>query len=354
MLTLHLSQAEVIQVNIERKKHKSPIIRDRMYVLHLLHLGYCCHEIAKIVGCHYNTVCTYIDLYRKGGLHLIKQLNYSYPKHELKDKFEQVTQFLQEAKCSTLSDAQELLKTRFNYHRSLQAISQLLKTLGIKRRKVGVFPGKPNNFEKWQEQQEAFITLIYQRLRQAEKGEIDLIFSDAAHFVYGKFSRYCWSKKACYAASGHGRYRINVYGSYDPITNGVYTMYNQGYVDAEFIAQYLEWLRKNIYNDHQKPLYFILDNARYQHCNYVKNKAEKLNIVLDFLPSYSPNLNLIERLWKYLKTIVAKQYHDGEKSFQSAIVKLLSSLGNKEHQSKIWQLLNPKFQKFEKSQILGL
>ena len=40
-------------------------------------------------------------------------------------------------------------------------------------------------------------------------------------------------------------------------------MYNQGYVDAEFITQYLEWLRKSIYNDHQKPLHFILDNARH-------------------------------------------------------------------------------------------
>ena len=91
---------------------------------------------------------------------------------------------------------------------------------------------------------------------------------------------------------------------------------------------------------------------RYQHCNYVKEQADKYNIVLDFLPAYSPNLNLIERLWKYLKGILGKQYHDNKISFQNAIVELLESIGDKEHQDKLWTLLNPLFQRFEKSQIL--
>ncbi len=54
------------------------------------------------------------------------------------------------------------------------------------------------------------------------------------------------------------------------------------------------------------PVRLVLDNARYQHCALVMGLAKSLNIELLFLPSYSPNLNLIERLWKFIKKKVLK------------------------------------------------
>jgi len=50
------------------------------------------------------------------------------------------------------------------------------------------------------------------------------------------------------------------------------------------------------------PITFILDNARYQRCTTVNTLAAQLNLELIFLPPYSPNLNLIERLWKFVKS----------------------------------------------------
>ena len=47
----------------------------------------------------------------------------------------------------------------------------------------------------------------------------------------------------------------------------------------------------------------VLDNARYQHNAAVKALASQLGITLLFLPSYSPNLNLIERLWKFTNVV---------------------------------------------------
>jgi len=55
--------------------------------------------------------------------------------------------------------------------------------------------------------------------------------------------------------------------------------------------------------------------------------------------------------WKYLKSLLAKQYHQDKTSFKEAIVAVLNSLGNQQHQEKIWSLLNPIFQRFEKTQI---
>ena len=49
------------------------------------------------------------------------------------------------------------------------------------------------------------------------------------------------------------------------------------------------------------PVKIVLDNAHYQHCDLVKQAAENLGIPLLFLPLYSPNLNIIEQLWKFTK-----------------------------------------------------
>jgi len=228
----------------------------------------------------------------------------------LHDKFEEVDKILEQSNCTTVADAQNILQQEFNYNRSKEAVRQLLHRLGFKRRKIGTFPGKADKFDKWQEEQESFIEKLYDLIQDAENQ------------------------------------------TYDVVSNQVYSMYNEGYVNADFIVEYLAWLREEIYQDMSRPLHFVLDNARYQHCNYVKKQAEKYNIVLDFLPAYSPNLNLIERLWKYLKSLLGKQYHNNKTSFQNAIVELLESIGKKEHQERLRTLLNPLFQRFEKSQIL--
>lgn len=352
MLPYSLSQTDADCVNIERKTQTNRLIRDRMCVLHLVHLGYSKSECAKIVGCHVNSVTNYIKKYLDGGLDAIRQLNYGSTRHELKGVYEQVEEVLDQENCSTVDDAREILKERFAYDRSNEAVRQLLHRLGFKRRKTGTFPGKVDNFEDWQAKQDAFIVKFHELIQQADNEKIDVVFGDAAHFVYGKFSSYSWGKQVRYAPSGHGRYRINVYGVYDVMTNEVSSMYNEGYIDAEFMVEYLNWLRQEVYQNQQRPLHIVLDNARYQHCNYVKQSAADLNIVLEFLPGYSPNLNLIERLWKYMKGILGQEYHKCKVTFEKAIVNLLESLNNDVHQEKLWILLNPIFQRFEKSQIL--
>jgi hypothetical protein len=187
-------------------------------------------------------------MYSEGGLERVRQLNYSFPRHELEPVLDQVEQVLDQSNCSTVDDAREILKTCFAYNRSNEAVRQLLHQLGFRRRKTGTFPGKVDNFEEWQAKQDNFIEKLCSLMQKAENEELDLVFGDAAHFVYGKFSNYAWGKTVRYAPSGHGRYRINVYGVYDVVTNQVYSMYNEGYIDAEFMVEYFEWLRQNILN----------------------------------------------------------------------------------------------------------
>lgn len=353
MLPFSLSRSDADIVNMERKTEKSAIVRTRMLVLHLLDLGYKSGECALIAGCHANSVTNYVKMYNAGGLAQIRKLNYSKDKHQLRAQYKEVEQSIEKGHCHTVADAAEVLRKEFNYKSSLEAVRQLLHRLGFKRRKRGTFPGKIDDFDKWNAKQEVFVKKLYKLLKKAKKGVIDLVFSDAAHFVYGKFNNFSWSKKAQYAPSGHGRFRINVYGAYNPVCNGVYSMYNEGYINADLIVEYLNWLREEVYQDKTRSLHIVLDNARYQHCAYVKETAKQLNVELEFLPGYSPNLNLIERLWKYMKQILGQKYMDGKETFQKEVVDLLNSLGNKDHQKRLKTLMNFKFQRFDKSQILG-
>lgn len=72
------------------------------------------------------------------------------------------------------------------------------------------------------------------------------------------------------------------------------------------------------------PITVVLDNVRYQRCALVQTKADDLKIELLFLPAYSPNLNLIERWWKFVKNqCLYAKYHPDFSSFTTAIERCL-------------------------------
>jgi transposase len=74
-------------------------------------------------------------------------------------------------------------------------------------------------------------------------------------------------------------------------------------------------------------LYFVMDNAKYQHCNYVKEEAQKRKIELVFLPPYSPNLNIIERLWKFMKKkVLSAKCYVSKKAFEKAFLDFLDQV----------------------------
>jgi transposase len=95
------------------------------------------------------------------------------------------------------------------------------------------------------------------------------------------------------------------------------------------------------------PIIVVLDNARYQHCHFIKNLAADLGIELLFLPSYSPNLNLIERLWKFVKKeCLYSQYYDSFTNFTQAIQECLAEVSGK-YKQQLASLLTLNFQTFE-------
>jgi transposase len=158
---------------------------------------------------------------------------------------------------------------------------------------------------------------IEPRLAEAQAGKRAVFFADAAHFVLAPFLGFLWSFTRIFIQAPAGRQRFNVLGALNAITHELITVTNDTYISAESVC---ELLRKLAALNLGVPITLFLDNARYQKCAIVFALAASLNIERCHLPAYSPNLNLIERLWKFVKKqcLYSKYYADFA-AFKTAI-----------------------------------
>ena len=80
--------------------------------------------------------------------------------------------------------------------------------------------------------------------------------------------------------------------------------------------------------------------------------ADSLGIELLYLPSYSPNLNLSERLWKFVKKkCLYSKYYPEFSLFKTAITNCIEEAQGK-HKKELDSLLTLRFQTFNKAQIM--
>jgi transposase len=199
--------------------------------------------------------------------------------------------------------------------------------------------------------QAAFLeTKLEPLLQEARAGHDQVFFVDAAHFVMGAFlcCVWCWVRLLIRGASGRQRY--SVLGAWNAVTQELVSITTDATVSAETMCALLV---KIAALGLQGPITLVLDNARYQHCALVINLAKGLKIHLEFLPSYSPNLNLIERLWKFVKKQVLYGHHYATfVEFRAAIDDCLAKIPT-EHREKLQSLMTHHFQTFNPASFLA-
>jgi transposase len=187
------------------------------------------------------------------------------------------------------------------------------------------------------------------RLEQAKQGERAVFFVDAAHFVLGAYLGLLWCFVRQFVRAPSGRQRFNVLGALNAITHELVLVTNDTYINALSVC---ELLRRIAALGLTVPITLVLDNARYQKCHLVQILAATLNIELLYLPTYSPNLNLIERLWKFVKKkCLYSTYYENFTLFTNAISTCLAQT-HTTYKTELDSLLSLKFQTFEKSQFL--
>ena len=182
-------------------------------------------------------------------------------------------------------------------------------------------------------------------LKEAKENKRTVLFLDAAHFVHAPFVGFVWCLVRVIIKSSSGRKRFNVLGAINAISLELITVVNTTYINANSICEMLNKIKKQY---GEKVITIILDNARYQKCKLVMELAVELNIELLYLPTYSPNLNLIERLWKFVKNdCLYSKYYDNFAKFRQAIVSSLEETQIKKEKLKSVLTLN--FQTFKKT-----
>lgn len=177
-----------------------------------------------------------------------------------------------------------------------------------------------------------------------------MFFVDAAHFVYGPFLGFLWCLVRLFVRAPSGRQRYNVLAALDAITHRVIRVTNFQYINAESVCTLLGRIASA---GLRRPITLVLDNARYQHCALVQSLARSLKIELLFLPSYSPNLNLIERLWKFVKKeCLASKWLETFADFTQAIDRCLTNLSTT-HKTQMDTFLTLTFQTFEDEPLVA-
>ena len=177
-----------------------------------------------------------------------------------------------------------------------------------------------------------------------------MLFVDAAHCVYGTYLCCLWSILRVFVRAASGRQRFNVLGAWDAVTRAFVSVTNTTVVNTDTMCALL---RKIAAVGLAGPVTVVLDNARYQRNKVVQALAAELSITLLYLPSYSPNLNLIERLWRFLKRkSVYGKYHPNFAAFKAAIEDTLSQLTTT-YAGPLASLMALNFQEFDDVSLLA-
>lgn len=341
MLTLNISDADIELANYERIHNPIETIRKRMDAIYWTGQHYGRSEVAAISGVHRNSVKNYVKQYNAGGLDALLRFEYKGFDSILAGQRVTIAAFFKEHPPRTAREAVAKVKELTGTALSQSEMRRLMHEMGMKPLKTGHVPAKADPVKQQLFLEEKLSPL----LAMAKAGECHLFFMDAAHFVLLPFVGILWCFERVFVKAAAGRNRINVLGALDAATLRLETVVNTTYVNAGTIAELLEKLAKRFT---QMPIYVVLDNARYQHCDYVKELAKTLGIQLVFLPPYSPNLNLIERVWRYIKKdVLGTHYFDCAKKFHAAIETSLFEINhNHDRMADMKTLITPRFQTF--------
>ncbi|MBM4077278.1 MAG: IS630 family transposase [Planctomycetes bacterium] len=341
-LRIALTEEELKIVRSARESHPDLVVRRRLQSLWLLNCGLTREKAVEILDVAVSTVKRDVKLYRTGGLDSKRRgsrgrpISHSVPWRGIARR---------SASLSNSSPYGPSRKRVCGLRNSPARIASPLKSVSSSKAWVCAIPLPPKKREGHVADQEQFLEQkLKPLLDAAQSGHGHVFFGDAAHYVFGTFLCSLWSFVRLHVRAASGRQRFNVLGSRNAVTRQLVAVTNMTVVNTQTMCELLH----NIADLHLTGLItLVLDNARYQRNAVVMALAGQLGIQLQFLPSYSPNLNLIERLWKFLKCrSIYGPYHPTFADFRTAIETTISQIPTT-HASDLASLMTLNFQQFE-------
>jgi transposase len=321
-------------------------VQEKMEAVYLKSQGLPHKEICRLSRISENTLRSYLRQFQEGGVERLKRLDFARPISALADHRAELADYFRKNPPRSAGEAAAAIERITGIRRGPTQVRKFLTGMGLKCRKLGMIPAKADAAE----QRRFLDEKLLPRLKQARRLRRVVCFVDAAHFVHGPYLGHLWCFVRLLMRGPSGRKRFNVLGAIDAVTHELTTVCNETVINAEAVCELLGKLSARYVG---LPMTSVLDNARYQRCALVQQMAQELRIELLFLPAYSPNLNRIERLWKFVKKeCLSCRYYEDFARFKAAISGCLEGV-ERQHKSSIQSLLTLNFQTFEEPQLLA-
>jgi transposase len=293
-------------------------------VLLMLDLGETPAKIALCLGIDDSTVYRHLENYQENGFD--KFLGNNYVGYWGKLSSFQIVELRRELKerlYETCQEVCELVEKRFSVQYTAEGMCDLLHRIGYVYKKTKQIPMKVD------EVAQAEFIKGFEKL-QAEKAEAEVhYFIDAVHPTLNSEASYGWIEKGQehQVLSNSGRTRMNILGALN--ANDLTDILQKEYktINFESAQDFLEELGKR--NPNATKIKVFIDNAKYF------KKLEKDDLIADkrieivWLPTYAPNLNLIERLWRFMKKKVLKnKFHGTAKGFREKVKEFFAQIAD--------------------------
>jgi transposase len=313
-----------------RRKEKDVRVHNRLSALLWVVQGRAPEEVAELLGVCPRTVRNWLQLYKRGGLEALCTLAYKGDPGGLRPcQLDRVKGEVATGRFNTARQACDRVETTFGRRFSPSGVRKLLHRLGCSFHRVSGFLLKADPHK-----QQEFLGDYEEDRQKARTEGWRRYFVDGAHPVYGLEVLFgCWLVvgQRFEVGVGGGRQRLNILGAYCPEDH---EYLDRRYTEQNLNAQSLIELFTLLMARHPETKRFriYLDNARYHHAKLLRQWIAALQqergVVFDlrYLPAYSPNLNLIERLWKFLRKEALQKWHATFADMQQAVGEVLDHL----------------------------
>lgn len=321
------------------RRQMNSAVHRRMNVLLLLDDGLSMAEIARVLYLDEGTVRSHWELYEQAGRAGIERLAYEGRPPQMSARQERmlVAQFSGRM-VANVKEFCAFAKARFGLVYTPNAMTKCVKRLGFVYKKPKCVPAKADA-----QVQKRFARNVLRPLMRAASADQPLYFADATHPAYAGRPAYGWMRcdEPCELKSNHGRVNVNINGALCWHDRTLVSQQVEKVTSAAMIALFETIAARH---PHARVINVVIDNARYNRSLELRAWLDRpgCRIKLRYLPSYSPNLNLIERFWGYFKKkVVFNKYYPTFAEFRTSIAQFFRTLGS--HKRAMATLLTDKF-----------
>ena len=298
------------ELDLERDRRSA----DRIRAILLLDQGESVSAIANFLFLNETTIRNYKSRYDDGGLEGLVIDDYAGRSSYLsEDQKGELNKELELRLYPTTKSIIKYVKDRFGVKYTVNGMTSLLHNLGFSYKKPTGVPGKADVV-----QQREFIRK-YKRVKQSGL----VYFADSTHPMLNPVLSSGWIKRGreFEVKTNSGRERVNINGAIEINSLSVISRSCES-VDSRSMCSLLRAIRAK--HPLERNLYLVLDNAPYNRSYLVRDLAKVLKIRILYLPPYSPNLNPIERFWKFVKKkAMANTYFPDIETFQKELMLFL-------------------------------